>query len=392
MTKVLIASFDMEIGGVERSLISMLHHFDYKNNDIDLMLYRHSGDLLPSLPTKVNILEEIKAYRTFRMSIGQVLKSGQVFIAFARLLARWKASLGHASENGFKQMQYMWKYALPFLPRVEKKYEIAISYLWPHYFVAEKVNAKKKIAWIHTDFSSVETDTQLDLDMWSQFNYLVAVSDECKRAFIKRYPSLQDKVIVMENIVSPNFIRKQADEVINNPLVDDKRFKIITVARLSYAKGIDRAVEAMNLLKQQGMTNIVWYIVGYGGDEGQIKELITKYQLDDSFVLLGKQLNPYPFIKEADIYVQPSRYEGKAVTVREAQILQKPVIITNYPTAQSQLNDGYDGMICEQSVEGIVERIESLYLQSKLRKKLSMNCGRTDYTNHGQLNKLYEIM
>jgi len=382
----------MEIGGVERSLISMLEHFDDKNNEIDLMLYRHSGDLIPLIPEKANLLKELKAYRTFRMSISQVIRSGHILIGIARLLAKVKASFSHVAENGYKQMQYMWKYALPFLPGIEKEYEIAISYLWPHYFVAEKVSADKKMAWIHTDFSTVETDTRLDVRMWNQFDHIIAVSNECKQAFIERYPMLRAKVIVMENIVSPIFIKKQADDMIENPMVDDKRFKVITVARLSHAKGIDRAVEAMKILKQRGINNIVWYVVGYGGDEKRIRELIAKFQLNDCFILLGKKLNPYPFMKEADLYVQPSRYEGKAVTVREAQILAKPVLITNYSTAKSQLNDGFDGIICEQSIEEIADGIVKLYKDQPLRERLSLNCRESNYDNDDQLNKLYQLM
>src|SRR5690625_7046445 len=98
MIKVLIASFDMEIGGVERSLISMLEHFDDKNNEIDLMLYRHSGDLIPLIPEKANLLKELKAYRTFRMSISQVIRSGHILIGIARLLAKVKRSQEHTSE------------------------------------------------------------------------------------------------------------------------------------------------------------------------------------------------------------------------------------------------------------------------------------------------------
>src|SRR5699024_3347736 len=110
-----------------------------------------------------------------------------------------------------------------------------------------------------------ETNKKLDLEMWGQFDYLIAVSTEWKRAFIKQYPTLQEKVLVMENIVSSTFVKKQAEETIDHPFIHDNRFKVVTVARLSHAKGIDRAVEVLHLLKQRGMEQIVWYVVGYGG-------------------------------------------------------------------------------------------------------------------------------
>ncbi len=181
---------------------------------------------------------------------------------------------------------------------------------------------------------------------------------------------LKRKVKIIENITSPHIVKTLANQDIENPIKNDNRFRIITVARLSHAKGIDNAVRAMNLLKKQGYNDIVWYVVGYGGDETIIKHLIAKYELEDSFILLGKRTNPFPFMNEADIYVQPSRYEGKAVTVGEAQILSKPVLITNYPTAASQVKNGFDGYICELSVEGIAQGIERLYLDNGLRKNL----------------------
>ncbi|WP_226038110.1 glycosyltransferase [Aquibacillus saliphilus] len=392
MKQILVASFDMEVGGVERSLISMLNNFDYDNYAIDLMLYSHTGDFMELLPNQPSLLSELQPYKTFRMSIGQILKSGNLPIGLARLLAKYKAGLHPSSENGYKQMQYMWKYSIPFLPKIKKRYDVAISYLWPHYFIAEKVKANTKIAWIHTDFSTVETDVDLDLNMWNNYHHIVAVSDECKKAFTRKYPSLEEKVSVIENISSPAIVQTLANEQIENPMVNDNRFKIITVARLSHAKGIDQAVRAMKLLKDSGYQDIAWYVVGYGGDEQMIKELINKYQLEDSFILLDKKANPYPYMKEADIYVQPSRYEGKAVTVVEAQILAKPVLITNYPTAKSQVNDGYDGCICELSPEGIANGIKMLYNNEALRRILSDYCNNKNYDNNEELKKLYQLV
>ena len=394
MKKVLVASFDMEVGGVERSLISMLHNFDYKY-DVDLMLYSHTGDFMDLLPKSPNLLPEDKIYKTFRMPIAQIAKQGNIPIAISRvysiLESKLVSKIKGLDESVYAQMQYMWKNSLYFLPKYKKKYDVAISYLWPHYFVAQKVDAKVKIAWIHTDYSKLETDIEVDLKMWDKFDHIVAVSEECKNAFLKKYGKLKDKVIVIENITSPKFIETMAKEKVENPMNDDNCFKIVSVARLSYAKGIDNAVRALKLLVDKGYDNIKWYIVGYGGDEEIIKNLIKENKLEDKFILLGKQINPYPYMKSADLYVQPSRYEGKAVTVCEAQILSKPVLITNYTTAKSQIKDGFDGCITELSVEGIANGIEMLYKNEDLRNKLSNNCKNTNYSNKDELQKLYDL-
>ena len=396
MKNILISSFDMEVGGVERSLISMLNNFDYKNYNINLMLYSHTGDFMNLIPKEVNLLEENHKYATYRKSIKNILLEKNFLIAISRIMANLNSKIVSkiigVDEIGYYQMQLMWKYALPFLPKLEKEYDVAISYLWPHYFVAEKVNAKKKIAWIHTDYSVIETDIKEDLRIWNKFDYIFAVSEECRKSFLKKYKSLEEKVIVMENITSPDFIKVMSNEKIEDEFIKDKSFKLLSVARLSHAKGIDNAVKALRLLHDRGFKDIKWYVVGYGGDEQMIKNLIKENDLEDSFILLGKKTNPYPYMKECDLYVQPSRYEGKAVTVGEAQILCKPIIITNYSTASSQVNNNFDGYITELSIEGIADGIEKLYKDKEFRDKLSKNCMTIDYGNSYELDKLYKIL
>lgn len=392
MKQILIVSFDMEVGGVERSLISLLNNLDYEQHATDLMLYSHTGDFLNLINPQTNVLEESKAYKTFRMSIREIMRSGHIWIGFVRILAKYRASLIQSPESGYRQMQFMWKYSMPFLPKFTKTYDVAISYLWPHYFVAEKVEATTKIAWIHTDFSTVDIDIKMDLTIWRAYDYIIAVSEECKKAFIKKFPSLEDKVEVIENITSPDIVTALSKEEVEHPMIQDKRFKLVTVARLSHAKGIDRAIKALALLRKWGYKDIAWFVVGYGGDEAMLQDLIVENNVQENFILLGKRTNPYPFMKNADLYVQPSRYEGKAVTVGEAQILSRPVLITNYPTARSQVKDRFDGVICEQSIEGMAQGIADLYNDSKLRTELIINCEQTDYQNSDELEKLYKLI
>lgn len=387
MKRILISSFDLEIGGVERSLVNMLDSFDYSKYDVDLMLYSHTGDFINLLPREVNLLKEDSSYRTLRMSIKDIFKSKKFKIGISRLKARKQAK-----GNGIAQMQYIWKYCLPSLPKLDKRYDVAISFLWPHYFVNDKVDADIKIGWIHTDYTKIDTDVDMDVKMWNKLDYIVAVSEECKNAFISKYPDIKKSISVIENITSPTLVKILAEEKIDDFDQEKGIFRVLSVGRYTDAKGFDNAIKALKILHDRGYTNIKWYIVGYGGDEGLLKELIKENDLEDSFILLGKRTNPYPYMKKCDLYAQPSRYEGKAVTVSEAQILGKPVMITNYKTASSQLRDGEDGYITELSVEGIADGIEKLYKNDKLRKQLELNCKSKDYTNNEELEKLYKII
>ena len=392
MKNILISSFDMEIGGVERSLISMLNNFDYENYNVDLMLYSHTGDFMELLPDKPNLLKEDKAYKTFRMPIKDVFKSGKIGIGLARFIAKINANWNVEGESGYIQMQYMWKYSLPFLPNSNKEYDVAISYLWPHYYVAEKVKAKIKIAWIHTDYSNIHTNIELDLDMWNKFDYIISISEKVTEAFISKYHSLKDKIIEIENITSPEFIKEMSKKEQTKIISSNEFFNIVSVGRLSYAKGFDNAIKALKILNEKGFKNIKWYLIGYGGDESMLKNLIKENNLQENFILLGKKMNPYPYIKACDLYVQPSRYEGKAVTVSEAQILEKPVMITNYTTAKSQIEHKVDGYITDLSIDGIVSGIKELYRDKKLREVLADNCNKNNYHNGDELEKLYKLI
>jgi len=392
MKNIFIASFDMEVGGVERSLVSMLDNFDYSNHSVDLFLHSHNGAFLDLLPKEASLLEEILEYKTVRQSIKSLISQATYKIALARFFAKMQTFFYKNKEKDYIQSQLIWRNCLPFFPKINKEYDVAISYLWPHNFVAEKVTAQCKIAWIHTDYSAIFTDKELDLEIWKKFDHIISISEDCSNAFINKYPSLQNKIVMIENITAPTFVKNMSYKELTKTVFSPKYFNILSVGRLCFPKAFDKAIKVLHLLHKEGYTNIKWYVVGYGPDESALKELISKYQLEDKFILLGKKNNPYPYMKGCDLYLQPSRYEGKSVTVTEAKILAKPIIVTNYPTAPSQITHGVDGLICDSSIEKISECIINTYKNSTLREQLSDFCRVQDYANRDELNKLYTIM
>ncbi|SDN21984.1 glycosyltransferase [Alkalicoccus daliensis] len=395
MKKLLIVSFDLEVGGVERSLISLLNELKDAPYEIDLFLYRHTGEFMEFIPKHVNLLPEAQEYATFRKSIKEIFLERNFKFGQVRLAAKWNASMQKIylslNEPGYRQMQEMWLKSMRYLPDIQGDYDLAVSYLWPHYTVLNKVKAHKKAAWIHTDFSTVEVNLKRDKEMWQKFNSIVAVSESCKEAFVNVHPALKEKIIVIENMASPHSIELEAGKEISNEM-DKGKFKIITVARLSYAKGIDLAVEAAGILKSKGRDDFTWYIVGYGGELDKLKKLVKDNDLEDHIIFLGKKINPYPFLKQAHLYVQPSRYEGKAVTVTEAQIMKLPVLITNYATAASQVHHGINGFITELSPKGIAKGIMLLKDNETLRTQLIKGCAEYDFSSAKHLDRFHSLV
>ncbi|MBS4198402.1 glycosyltransferase [Bacillus sp. FJAT-49732] len=394
--KILISSFDLAVGGVERSLIGLLQTIDYSKYDVDLMLYKHEGEFFSLLPSGPNLLAEVPQYSTFRKSIKQTVGEGYFQIGISRLLARTVSSIQgivqKIDEPGYLNIQYGWEMSHAFLPKLHKEYDVAIGFLWPHHFIGRKVNAKKKIGWIHTDYSNIHINKKLDDQMWNKVDQIVAVSEDCSETFLKFFPNYKEKTLVIENILSPELIHEQARK--EEPVEikkSDGRTILVTVGRLSHAKGIDQAIKACKELLMKGY-DIEWYVVGYGPLEKELQTLINKLGLNERFFLLGKKVNPYPYIKACDIYVQPSRYEGKAVTVREAQILKKPVLITNFPTARSQAQDEYDAIITPKNAEGIVKGVQRLIDEQSLRERLITNVSKNNYGNESEIEKLYRLI
>ncbi|MBO0992534.1 glycosyltransferase [Bacillus sp. SD088] len=394
--KILITSFDLAIGGVERSLIGLLQQIDYEQYDVDLLLFRHEGELLAFLPEGPQLLQEVPSYATFRKSIKQIAQEGYIPIAIARLLAKSFSTLygklKKMDEPGYLTIQYGWEWTNAFLPWVEHTYDVALSFLWPHHFIGQKVKAKKKIGWIHTDYSHIHINKTLEKRMWNRLDDIVAVSEECANTFLQQYPDYKANITVIENILSPVMIKAKALAAIPDEIkgVPGKTI-LLTVARLSHAKGIDQAIYACRKLINQGY-KLEWYAVGYGPLAEELQQLIHTLGLEKHFFLLGKKVNPYPYIRACDLYVQPSRYEGKAVTIREAQILEKPVVLTDFPTAKSQAQHGIDGWVTPLSIEGIVDGIKRLIDDQDLRERLIDNTIQTDYGNETEIEKLYQLI
>ncbi|MBQ7203718.1 MAG: glycosyltransferase [Eubacterium sp.] len=396
MKRILIVSHAMEIGGAEKALLGLLETIDTTKYEVDLFLLRHRGELLKEIPDTINLLPEIPEYTDLAVPISEVLKKRHFKIAFARYRAK------KAAKNRVKKLrlgkndialEYSHKYTAKYMPDISNvEYDVAISFLTPHYFVAEKTKAKKKIAWIHTDYSTVSVDKASQLSMWNSYNSIVSISKTASKAFCSVFPELENKVTVIQNILPINYISRISRSVdVFDDMPNDGAIKLLSIGRFCVAKNFDNIPKICCNIKKQGL-NVKWYIIGFGADEMLIRERIHESGMDDSVIIIGKKTNPYPYIKNCDIYVQPSRFEGRCVSVTEAQLFAKPVIITDYPTAKCQLEDGVDGIIVpldnDMCAQGIVDVINN----SKVMNQLTKNCLLRDYSSKSEIFKLYALI
>ena len=392
--RLFIAIQYLEIGGAERSLIGLLNAIDYTRYEVDLFVYDHRGEFMPLIPKAVRLLPEIKEYAAINRPIKEIVKEGQIGIALARIFSKIQYAIYHKihrPKEGSGIFQYVADCVTPFLPSLRKygTYDLAISFLTPHNIVRDKVKAQQKIAWIHTDYSTISVHAEKELPVWKSFDRIMAVSEGVKKTFLQTFPTLADKVEVMENILSPTFVQEQADmqEVANEMPIIDGELRFCSVGRYTSAKNFDNVPFICRMLVEKGL-KFKWYIIGYGGDEALIKRNIQQAGMEQVCILLGKKSNPYPYMKACDIYIQPSRFEGKAVTVREAQILGKPVVITRFATSSAQLTEQVDGIIVPMDNEGAAEGIFAFAQNPTVQQQIISYLKSHDYGNESEIKKL----
>ncbi|MFE5321196.1 glycosyltransferase [Paenibacillus sp. NPDC056579] len=388
--QLLFVMNNLTCGGAEKALISLLQTIDYSAYDVDLMLLRHKGMFMSSIPDQVRLLPEPDGYPYYDMPIKQAVidcvKGGKWATAIYRIQA---GAIYKTEKDSIRCEQRVWKYIAKSMQSIPKFYDIAIGYLEknPIYFCIDKVNARKKIGFIHNDYDKLGMDPQLDAPYFAKLDHLVTVSEECGNILKSRFPKFKQKVEVMYNIVSPATIEKMSMEPVE---WDDQKIKLVSVGRLNHQKGFELAVESCKELIKHGYP-VKWFIIGEGEDRGKLERLISEYSLQDVFTLLGIKENPYPYIKEADIYVQPSRFEGKSIAIDEAKILHKPIIVTNFNTAKDQITDKQNGLIVEMNAQSVFEGIKTLIEDDKLRDRLSANLSREKLGTEAEILKLYQL-
>ena len=397
--RIFIAMHYMEIGGAETALVGLLNALDPARVDVDLFLYDHRGEMMQFIPEWVNLLPQIPKYSVLERPIVELVKRGFWGIAAARLWAKWlsqkayKRSGSTLENNG--GLDKMSKCTTPLLPKINQSvtYDLAISFLTPHRIVAEKVKAKKKIAWIHTDYTRVWVDAEDELKVWQKYDYVASISGDVTNTFLQVFPSLAPKIVEIENILSPTFVRKRAElQDVDKEIRHEGTITLLSVGRFSDAKNYDNVPDICKRLINETKLNIKWYIIGYGGDEALIRQKNKEAGMEEHVILLGKRSNPYPYIKACDIYVQPSRYEGKSVTVREAQMLCKPVVVTNYPTAPSQIRSGIDGVIVPMDNEGCAHGLAEVICDKPLQERIIAHLKTHDYGNESEVEKIYTLI
>ena len=379
--RVLIIGITMAAAGSEKSFLSFAAHaIDYEKYEVDLLLAKREGDFLDRIPKEIHVLDMGEMGELFLLDRKNafsliakygILRNPVRAISFLPYIL--KRLLSSSSEKRTFVAQRIWLKLMENMPEFEEKYDIALAYWGDRtmFYMVDKVKADQKIAWLHFDYGKPPRENVLYEGYFSACDRVITVSREIEESLKKALPCVASKILTVENIIDEEEILLASEGALD---FEDEfsGIRILTMGRICDQKGYDLAVPAIARLKKEGH-HIKWYILGKGTveEERSLTDLIRLHHVEDTVSILGVKKNPYPYIREADIYMQPSRHEGKPISVEEAKILCKPILVTNYTSASEQLENGKFGEIADVSEEGIYQGLKKLLKDDALRLQYS---------------------
>lgn len=359
--KVLFILYSMHVGGVEKSLINLLATLSVKEYDIHIGLVRLEGDYMPFLPSNVTIhaINDISEHwNELKDPPLNSVRSYMLSCQFSKAIMAFLIYLKCKLRGSF----FWWTdFVLGDSKGIAEDFDLAVAYAGPSsdidYYICNKVQAKKKIGWIHFDISKFGIDSEMVRRLYGQYERIFVVSETAKIIFNQTFPQYKDKTEVFHNIVSPSQIKTLATS--GESFQDDyKGVRILTVGRISQEKGQLVAIQALKSLKDKSY-HIRWYFIGQGSDLEHCKNEVDRLGLSEDVSFLGTKTNPYAYMRDCDIYMQPSRHEGFCITLAEALCFENPIVATDFTGAREQLQERENGFVVGMSAEEIAEGIEN---------------------------------
>ncbi len=385
--KLLFVIDSLPCAGAEKSLITLLSQLDYEQYEVDLQLFAYGWTLDELVPKEVNFLPPLSYTNYSNQSLKQMILNCRNLTQFKMIVARLRYSLfirkGHLTNAQMARLY--WQSIGSVIEKNEKVYDVAISYAQgiPTFYVADKTRAAKKYAWVNVSYTLGEEDRLFQEKYYQAYERIVAVSESAEEIFLESFPMFKDRMTIIYDINDYQMIKRMS-ELEPEFKLDVPHLKLLTIGRLDHQKGYDIALEAARLLKERGIL-FTWYVLGKGGLYDEIKQTIQKYGLEKEFILLGITANPYPMIKQCDIYVQTSKFEGYGLAIAEARMLNKPVVTTKFDAVFNQMVHEKNGLVTTMDGVGVADGIERLLKEPDLYHAI------VDYLNQEKKGNVEEI-
>ena len=387
LKKIIIVNNNLEIGGVQTSLINLLKEISDKY-DVTLLLFHAKPNKIAELPEKVNVIVINSPFKHFGMSSKDCKPYS--FTYFAR--AFW-VILAKCFGRSF-----IIKFMFPFQKKY-RGYDCAISFLHEgnpqnmyggcNEFVLRKIEADQKIGWVHCDFGLCGADIKKSRKIYERFDKIVACSDGCKSAFLNCYPEFVDKTFSVRNCNDYERIGILSQ---NNSVEYDKScFNIVTVARLSQEKAIERAIVAISECIKLGYI-INYHIVGAGSEEDFLRKKVIEMGLEKMVKFYGNQSNPYPYIKKADLFLLTSHHEAAPMVFDEAKFLGIPILATKTTSTYEMIEKDGCGIVCENTQDDITKKMVFVLSSSEALPQIRDNLKKIEFSNDKSVKDLTNVL
>lgn len=373
----------MIVGGVENALIELLNHFDYDRFDVDLWIKQDTIGIKNRVDNRV----QVKSWPTDnpKALLKTQFRTGQIAACFRGLLYRFIIRCSSTWEISSL-------FSAKVLPPMAAEYDCVVAYQYgvPEVVAtANRIKGQKRVLWVHGDYSMSDPLIRQMGKEYAAFHKIFCVSETARQQFSKKWPNLENRTQVFYNLYHANKILQLANAHVPRLAAGTIA---VTVGRLSPEKGQQMIPKAARLLLDAGY-HVFWYLVGDGPLRETMEAEIRKHDVSGHVILLGTQRNPYPYIKNCDVYVQTSLSEGWCLTVQEARILQKPIVTTPLPVMREQIASGENGLIARDSTpEALAESIKLLLDNPELQAKFAEALSHARCDNTGELQKLYDFI
>lgn len=383
--KIVFVTKALWIGGIETALINLLNDFDYDKYDVTLLVLKAELDILDQIQPKCRVLI---ADREETVTFQERYRYGRLF---------------HLTEKSDapSRLHKMMMCTVPMIRWAENR-------LYIRYIKKQMKNERFDTAVIYSDVTGETAIRAIKADKYLMFYHhgamrhvyhdkiaykkcekIIAVSEHQAEALRKFNPRYSSKVTAIPNLIDVAGIREKSLALTRDQF-DTTKFNIVSVGRVSHEKGMDLAVKACAELVKGGNDNIRWWIVGDGPAMQEVRKVIAELDMEAYVITVGMQTNPYPYIRQADLYVQPSRFEAFGLTILEAMILGKAVLATDTMGAHASIENGKNGLICDATEKKLAEQIKALILCLNKLKKLERAVQQIDFTEHNK-NSLSRI-
>ena len=383
MKKVLIAMMSLHNGGAERSLVNFLQELPADKYQLDLMLFKREGTFLGQVPEWVHQIDPPEGLRQLYSPLSKAGRLAPYKLA-ADLISRFH------TKNFREKRAYRWEhYYTAKVASLPGQYDTAVAYMSEDVmaFIDQKVSARRKIVFVHSDYRSNHFPKAFDEPHFAKMDAIVTISQTCVDILKEEFPQFQSKIFLLENITSSAAIRKRAEAFVPQKTEMD----ILSIGRLVPLKNFSMAIDAADILKHRGL-RFHWNIIGSGELYDKLQKQIQRLGLEKEVALLGAQENPYPYIAHSDMLVQCSLFEGKSIVLDEAKILGIPIIATEYPTVRDQVTENKEGLIVPITPEGLADGIEKMIRDAALRESIAKYLLEKDYGNTAELKKYLELI